>query len=188
MGAMAAMMALAFAAPADAKGPAVRAVLAADAPLEHGEYLWDDAATATGPARIVVDLATEMLHVYRGGEEVGRAFILYGADHKPTPTGSFKILEKKRDHISNLYFAPMPYMLRLTWTGIAIHGSEVESNAATHGCIGVPDEFAARLFEIAAKGGDVLVTRNWRPDIYAAPLLPVAAAEPAVTVARGDGP
>jgi hypothetical protein len=162
---------LALAMPAAAKGPSVRAMLATEEPLAHGEYLWDDEATASGPTRIVVDLATEMLHVYRGGEEVGRAFILYGADHKPTPTGSFRILEKKRHHISNLYGAPMPYMLRLTWTGIAIHGSEVEANAATHGCVGVPDEFAARLFEIAGKGGEVLVTRNWRPDLYAGQLL-----------------
>ncbi|TKD52310.1 hypothetical protein FBR43_13935 [Sphingomonas baiyangensis] len=151
---------------AQAKGPEVRTALTSETPLVHGEYLWDDSATATGPTRIVVDLATEQLHVYRGGVEVGRAFILYGADHKPTPTGTFPILQRKRDHISNLYGAPMPFMLRLTWTGIAIHGSEVETNAATHGCVGVPDEFAARLFEIAKVGDVVTVTRNWRPELY----------------------
>jgi lipoprotein-anchoring transpeptidase ErfK/SrfK len=76
---------------------------------------------------VVVDLAWQRLYAYRGGVEIGRAAILYGADDKPTPTGSFKILQKKKDHISNLYGAPMPFMLRLTNDGIAIHGSEVET-------------------------------------------------------------
>lgn len=165
-----------FATVASAKGLEVRTMLQLDSPLAHGEYAWDDTATATGPTRIVVDLATEKLYVYRGGVEVGRAFILYGADHKPTPTGTFPILQKKKDHVSNLYGAPMPYMLRLTWTGIAIHGSEVEENAATHGCVGVPDEFAAKLFAIADKGDVVTVTRNWMPELYGEqPAAPVVA-------------
>lgn len=149
-----------------ARGPAVTSVIALESPLGPGEYAWDDSGVPAGALRIVVDLSTEKLHVYRGGVEIGRAFILYGADHKPTPTGTFRILEKKRHHISNLYGAPMPYMMRLTWTGIAIHGSEVEANAATHGCVGVPDEFAALLFAQAQKGSEVLVTRGWRPDLY----------------------
>ncbi|HTG39629.1 L,D-transpeptidase family protein [Sphingomonas sp.] len=161
-----ALMVLSTPAIAHARGPAVNSVIALDSPLSHGEYAWDDSGVAAGPVRIVVDLATEKLHVYRAGVEIGRAFILYGADHKPTPTGIFRVLQKDRDHISNLYNAPMPYMLRLTWGGIAIHGSEVEFNAATHGCVGVPDEFAALLFEQARMGTEVLVTRNWRPDLY----------------------
>lgn len=170
---MIALVLLSLAAPqvASARGvPDVRSILSLDSPLGPGEYAWDDAATATGTTRIVVDLTAQKLYVYRGGVEVGRAFILYGADHKPTPTGSFRILEKKRHHISNLYNAPMPYMLRLTWDGVAIHGSEVEENAATHGCVGIPDEFAALLFAIAGKGDEVTVTRNWQPELYGAEL------------------
>lgn len=151
---------------AHARGPAVNSVIALESPLAPGEYAWDDAGVPAGPVRIVVDLATEKLHVYRSGVEIGRAYILYGADHKPTPTGTFPILQKDRDHVSNLYGAPMPYMLRLTWGGVAIHGSQVEANAATHGCVGVPDEFAALLFAQAKKGDQVLVTRSWRPDLY----------------------
>jgi lipoprotein-anchoring transpeptidase ErfK/SrfK len=111
-----------------------------------GDYAWEDSGVPQGELRIVVDLAWQRLYAYRGGVEIGRAAILYGADDKPTPTGTFKILQKKKDHISNLYGAPMPFMLRLTNDGIAIHGSEVEDGYATHGCIGVPDEFAALLF------------------------------------------
>ncbi len=151
---------------AHARGPAVTSVISLESPLAPGEYAWDDTGVPAGPVRIVVDLATEKLHVYRSGVEIGRAYILYGADHKPTPMGTFPILEKDRDHVSNLYNAPMPYMLRLTWGGVAIHGSQVEANAATHGCVGVPDEFAALLFAQAKKGDPVLVTRGWRPDLY----------------------
>jgi lipoprotein-anchoring transpeptidase ErfK/SrfK len=163
---MAGLAALMLPAVAHARGPAVTSVISLESPLAPGEYAWDDSGVPTGPVRIVVDLATEKLHVYRQGVEIGRAYILYGADHKPTPTGTFPILEKDRDHVSNLYGAPMPYMLRLTWGGVAIHGSQVEVNAATHGCVGVPDEFAALLFAQAKKGDQVLVTRGWRPDLY----------------------
>jgi lipoprotein-anchoring transpeptidase ErfK/SrfK len=69
------------------------------------------------PRAIVVDVQTQVVYVYRGGVEIGRSAILYGADDKPTPTGSFKILQKKRHHVSNLYGAPMPYMMRLTMDG-----------------------------------------------------------------------
>ena len=98
-----------------------------------------------------------MLSVYRGGYEIGRSAIVYGHDTKPTPTGTFKILQKKKDHVSNLYDAEMPYMLRLTMDGIAIHGAQVADDLATHGCVGVPDEFAAMLFEQAKIGGRVLI-------------------------------
>jgi lipoprotein-anchoring transpeptidase ErfK/SrfK len=165
---LAGAVAMALPGAAHARGPVVTSIIDAGSPIAPGEYAWDDSGVPPGPVRIVVDLATEKLHVYRGGVEIGQAFILYGADHKPTPTGTFPILQKDKDHVSNLYGAPMPYMLRLTWGGVAIHGSEVEANAATHGCVGVPDEFAALLFAQARKGDPVLVTRNWRPDLYRA--------------------
>ncbi|UZK69348.1 L,D-transpeptidase family protein [Sphingomonas sp. S1-29] len=153
---------------AQARTPEVRSVLALEAPLVPGEYAWNADGVAAGPTRIVIDLTAQKLYVYRGGVEIGRAFILYGADHKPTPIGTFPILQKKRHHISNLYNAPMPYMQRLTWGGVAIHGSEVEANAATHGCVGVPDEFAALLFDATKMGDVVTVTRKWMPALYAA--------------------
>jgi lipoprotein-anchoring transpeptidase ErfK/SrfK len=176
--AFAGAVAMALPGAAQARGPVVTSIIDAGSPIAPGEYAWDDSGVPPGPVRIVVDLASEKLHVYRGGIEIGQAFILYGADHKPTPTGTFPILQKDKDHVSNLYGAPMPYMLRLTWGGVAIHGSEVEANAATHGCVGVPDEFAALLFAQAKKGDPVLVTRNWRPDLYRA--------QPAVTALEAE--
>lgn len=149
---------------------AVNTVLALDYPLQPNDYVWDEEGAPEGPARIVIDLSAQRLYVYRAGVEIGRSVIIYGADDKPTPPGTFSILEKDIDHVSNIYDgAPMPYMLRLTWDGIAIHGSgEIGYEWATHGCIGLPDEFAAILFEEARLGDQVLVTEGWMTDYYEA--------------------
>jgi hypothetical protein len=153
---------------ASSGGFGVRGVLAPDRPMGAGTYVWEDAGVPQGELRIVVDLAWQRLYAYRGGVEIGRAAILYGADDKPTPTGTFSILQKKKDHISNLYDAPMPFMMRLTNDGIAIHGSVVEDGFATHGCIGVPDEFAQLLFREAKIGTKVLITKEWMRQTYQA--------------------
>jgi len=148
-------------------GPfAIRSVLQPDAPINAGDYAWNSDGVPAGPILIAVDLEAQRLYAYRGGVEIGRSSILYGADDKPTPTGTFPILQKKRHHISNLYGAPMPYMLRLTMDGIAIHGSEVEDGSATHGCIGLPDEFAALLFAEAKIGDRVIIAEQWMREVY----------------------
>ena len=144
----------------------VNGILELDAPIDYGDYAWNDAGVPAGPVTIVVDLRAQRLYAYRGGIEIGRSSILYGADDKPTPTGVFPILQKRRHHISNLYGAPMPYMMRLTMDGVAIHASDVEEGFATHGCVGVPMEFAALLFAEAKLGDKVLVTNAWKPEIY----------------------
>lgn len=150
------------------KGPIVLAILTPDSPLQEGEYLWEPERAATGKIEIVADVARDTLYVYRGGIEIGRTILIYGADEKPTPIGTFPILQKKARHISTLYNAPMPYMQRLTWDGVALHGSgeTVDNRYATHGCIGLPDEFAALLFRATKVGDRVTVTRNWLPQFY----------------------
>lgn len=136
----------------------VRRVLQIDEPFVHGFYAWDDEGVPDGPLIITVDLKAESLSVFRGGYEIGAAAILFGADEKPTPTGVFPITQKSKDHVSNLYGSPMPYMLRMTNDGISIHGSEVEWGYATHGCIGVPTAFAKLLFAQVKLGDRVIVT------------------------------
>jgi lipoprotein-anchoring transpeptidase ErfK/SrfK len=126
--------------------------------LKPGEFAWDDEGVAPGRVTVVVDVRARTLSVYRSGVEIGRSSLIYGADDKPTPTGTFPILQKRAEHYSNLYDgAPMPWMLRLTHDGVAIHGSKVEDDAATHGCIGLPDEFAELLFGQAKIGDKVIV-------------------------------
>lgn len=145
----------------------VRSVMHIDSPLAPGEFAWDADGVPPGRMWIVVDLARERIHVYRGGTEIGRAAIIFGDDDKPTPTGTFPILQKRAVHFSNLYNnAPMPFMLRLTWDGIAIHGSNVDPGAITHGCVGVPVDFAEILFPHIKLGDRVTVTRNWMPEVY----------------------
>ena len=140
----------------------VKRVMTLPGPLTHGRHYWDEAGVPDGPIVITVDLAAQVLSVFRGGYEIGTAVILYGATDKPTPLGVFTVTQKDADHVSNLYGAPMPYMLRLTNDGISIHGSNVMRDAATHGCVGVPTAFAKKLFGVVKRGDRVIVTNGER--------------------------
>lgn len=140
----------------------VKSILKIDEPIKFGQYFWDESAAATGPIVVTVDLAARTISVFRDGHEIGAAAILKGYGSKPTPTGVFPISEKDADHVSNIYDAPMPWMLRLTSDGITIHGSKVERGYATNGCIGVPDGFAKRLFGVASLGDRVIITDGKR--------------------------
>lgn len=151
-------------APAPDPGPfVIRGILPIDGPIKYGEWHWDEsAAPAQGPIVITVDLEARVLSVFRGGYEIGATAVLLGTDEHPTPTGVFPILTKERNNVSEKYGnAPMPWSLRLTWDGVAIHGgSQVQLGYASHGCIGAPDDFVARLFAIARKGDKVIITRG----------------------------
>jgi lipoprotein-anchoring transpeptidase ErfK/SrfK len=139
----------------------VKRVLPITGPFRHGDYMWDESgAPATGPVIITVDLKAQTLSAFRAGYEIGSAVILYGADDKPSPLGAFPIIQKDADHYSSTYNnAPMPFTLRLTNDGVAIHGSDVQWGNATHGCIGVPKAFAKKLFGVT-KLGDLVVITN----------------------------
>lgn len=129
-------------------------------PIKFGDYAWDTKGIPDGPVVITVDLAAQVLSVFRGGYEIGAAAILYGTDDKPTPLGTFPITMKDARHVSSIYGAPMPYTLRLTDDGVSVHGTEVAWGYATHGCIGVPTAFARLLFAEAKLGDRVIITRG----------------------------
>lgn len=141
----------------DGRQEIVRSVLNITRPMQFGGFVWDEDGIPQGPVWVRIDLTRQLLSVFRDGHEIGSAVILYGTDGKPTPTGRFTILEKDAHHVSRSYDAPMPYMLRLTSDGVAIHGSNVRQGWATHGCIGVPLDFARLLFGAAAKGDAVVI-------------------------------
>jgi lipoprotein-anchoring transpeptidase ErfK/SrfK len=136
----------------------IRSILDIRQPMEYGEFRWNDRGVPSGPVWIRIDLKSQLLSVFRAGHEIGTAVILYGTDGLPTPTGKFPILAKWKDHYSATYDrAPMPYTLRLTKDGVAIHGSNVRWGFATHGCIGIPTAFAAKLFGVVRVGDQVLI-------------------------------
>ena len=140
----------------------VKRILPIEGPIKYGEWHWDDEGVPEGPLVVTVDLDARVISVFRNGYEIGAAATMLGTDDHPTPLGTFPILSKERHNVSEKYGnAPMPWTLRLTHDGIAIHGgSEVENGYASHGCIAIPDELASRLFAVAKKGDKVIITRG----------------------------
>ena len=136
----------------------IKSLLNVPSRMTYGQFVWNDRDVPPGPAWIRIDLKSQILSVFRSGDEIGTAVILYGTDGLPTPTGKFPILAKLKDHRSATYGnAPMPYTLRLTRDGVSIHGSNVRWGFATHGCVGVPTAFAAKLFDAVSAGDEVLI-------------------------------
>ncbi|WP_231621726.1 L,D-transpeptidase [Sphingomonas sp. 37zxx] len=138
----------------------IQSLLHVDHPLAYGEWVWNDRSVPAGKQSIRVDLTTQIISVLRDGHEVGTAVILYGADNHETPLGRFPILSKSADYRSRAYDVPMPFAMQLTTDGVFIHGSNVRLGSATHGCIGLPQEFAEKLFEQAQRGDEVLIVRS----------------------------
>lgn len=125
--------------------------------LKPGQYLWRD-VPAKGAARVVVNLGDQLAFLYKGDTLVAVSTISSGKARKPTPTGIFPILEKKKFHRSIKYDnAPMPFMQRLDKFGIALHGGHLPGYPASHGCIRLPGQFAAKLFQVTDVGTPVLV-------------------------------
>ncbi len=132
-----------------------------DAPLEPGDYTWHPEASPAGEVVILVSLPRQEMNVYRGGVRIGRSSVSTGKPGHDTPTGVFPILQKKRMHHSNLYDdAPMPYMQRLTWDGVALHSGRNPGYPASHGCIRLPDGFAERLYEVTDRGDSTVVVAD----------------------------
>jgi hypothetical protein len=140
----------------------VRSLLDVRHAMAFGDYVWDEDGVPPGPLWVRVDIGAQLISVFRGEHEIGSAVILYGGNGKPTPIGAFHVLQKAKDYHSRTYDAPMPFMLRLTGDGVAIHASNVRPGWATHGCIGVPMDFAKRLFGEAGLGDTVLITDSVR--------------------------
>jgi lipoprotein-anchoring transpeptidase ErfK/SrfK len=146
----------------------IKRILSIDGPIKYGEWHWDETgAPATGPLVVTVDLEARVMSVFRAGYEIGAAAVLLGTDEHPTPLGVHPILSKERHNVSEKYGnAPMPWTLRLTHDGVAIHGgSTVEPGWASHGCIGTPDQFVSKLFAIAKVGDKVIITNGKRADL-----------------------
>ena len=148
-----------------------------------------------GPFQIVVAIASQELLLYGQDGLIGRASISTGMPDHPTPTGVFTVLSKARWHQSNIYSgAPMPWMQRITWSGVAMHEGPRPGYPASHGCIRLPGDFAVRLYHTTKVGARVIVTRQPvvpEPIVSAklfepAPPEVKAQAKPVTVAANGD--
>src|SRR5215468_8470979 len=146
-----------------------------------------------GPLQIVVSIGTQKVTLFSNGVRVAQGPVSTGVPGRPTPTGVFSIIEKDRYHHSNLYGnAPMPYMQRITWSGVALHEGVLPGYAASHGCIRMSHDFAQKLWPVTNLGVRVIVAHNeLAPVDFAHPKLFVPKPkppEPAIAAAGGtDG-
>jgi hypothetical protein len=136
--------------------------------LRAGEYLWTPQFAPEGPVLVVVNLTTQRSVVYRNGVPIGVSTVSTGKAGHRTPAGIYTILQKRVRHRSSTYNnAPMPYMQRLTWRGIALHAGNLPGVPASHGCIRLPMAFARNLFGVTELGMTVVVTRGWSVPLVA---------------------
>jgi lipoprotein-anchoring transpeptidase ErfK/SrfK len=165
------------AAPVQAPPPAQAPLRAFEEPdLAPGEFVWKPERAQAGAVEIVVSIPLQRVYVYRGGTLIGLSTVSTGKKGHRTPTGSFTILQKRPRHFSNLYNnAPMPFMQRLTWDGIALHAGQIPGHPASHGCVRLPLAFARHLFGVTQLGASVHIL----------PYSPSAGE--ALAMARGNG-
>ncbi len=127
--------------------------------LKPGEYAWHPELSPKGPIVLIVSLPEQLAYVYRNGVIIGASTVSTGKKGHETPTGVFTILQKHEDHYSNLYNdAPMPYMQRLTWSGVALHAGRLPGYPASHGCVRMPYKFADLLYGVTKTGLTVIVS------------------------------
>jgi hypothetical protein len=118
-------------------------------------------AAPKGPLTISVSIAHQHVTVYDDGVAIAHAPVSTGMAGHATPTGVFSVIQKQKWHQSNIYSgAPMPYMQRITWSGVALHAGVLPGYPASHGCIRMPAEFAVRLYGMTKMGVRVFVTRD----------------------------
>jgi hypothetical protein len=118
---------------------------------------------ANGPLTMTISLNQQRMFVYDANGLVTETQVSTGTTGHETPKGIYSILEKKRDHASNIYAgAPMPHMQRLLMTGIAMHGGVVPGYPASHGCVRLPFDFARRFFELTDVNQRVIIA----PDVH----------------------
>ena len=127
----------------------------------------------SGPIQIVISLGKQTMTVYEANKAVGTTRVSTGQDGFETPKGIFGIIHKRRRHFSNIYNrAPMPFMQRLTWSGIALHQGVVPNYRASHGCIRMPTGFARQLFQFTERRSHVvIVDGNPKPAPISHPAL-----------------
>lgn len=150
-------------------------------------------AKPQGPLVVAISIDHQTLRLYDANGEFAQSPVSTGMKGHPTPMGVFSVIQKQKLHLSNIYSnAPMPYMQRITWSGVAIHAGVLPGYPASHGCIRMPMAFAIKMWNWTKMGARVVVTPGEiAPESVSHPLLatqrmppqPMAAAEPALVIA-----
>jgi lipoprotein-anchoring transpeptidase ErfK/SrfK len=154
--------------------------------VEFGLLAWAAASVAAhpvrhqnhrGPVTLVIDLSAQRAVLYRNGAPIAASRVSTGSRGRETPTGTFTVLQKRITHRSRTYDdAPMPYMQRLSWKGLAMHAGYVPGYPASHGCIRLPRRFAKRLYAVTKVGTRVVIRRRIAPvRVYVSPRVAFAA-------------
>jgi lipoprotein-anchoring transpeptidase ErfK/SrfK len=147
--------------------------------MKPGQFVWEKRAYEATNLRIIAVLDIQRIYVFDGDTLVAFSTMSTGTKSHPTPAGVFNILQKNIDHKSNLYSnAPMPYMQRLTWDGIALHAGHNPGYPASHGCIRLPLAFAKALYQVTKMDQPVVVLKDLstpppKPEPKPEPLPPV---------------
>jgi hypothetical protein len=149
-----------------------------------------------GPLQIFISINRQTVTLFSNGVRVAQGPVSTGVPGRPTPMGVFSIIEKDRYHHSNLYSnAPMPYMQRITWSGVAMHEGWDIGHPASHGCIRMPHDFAVRLYHLTKLNTRVIIanselkpTEFTDPHLFVHKEIPPEVASPADPVDNGVEP
>ena len=143
-------------------------------------------AKPEGPLIIAISIDKQNLKIYDANGFFAEAPVSTGMKGHPTPTGVFSVIQKHKLHHSNIYSgAPMPYMQRITWSGVAIHAGVLPGYPASHGCIRMPMAFAIKMWNWTKMGARVVVTPGeMKPSSFSHPLLVTQKVAPQPTVAE----
>jgi len=129
--------------------------------LKPGQFVWQPERSPEGPVIIIVSIPDQWVAVYRNGARIAVSTCSTGRPGHSTPTGTFVILEKDVNHHSSIYNdAPMPYMERVTWGGVALHAGDLPGYPASHGCVRLPKEFAKLLYTVTQLGTVVIIANR----------------------------
>ena len=137
------------------------AIPQADARTAQREDRFVPNHTPGTPLLAVVGLAEQRISIYDAKGKIMESPVSSGQTGYETPAGIYSIVQKEEEHHSNLYDdASMPFMERITWTGMALHAGVLPGYAASHGCVRLPHDFAERLYDVTNMGMRVLVVRE----------------------------
>jgi lipoprotein-anchoring transpeptidase ErfK/SrfK len=145
----------------------------------------------TGPLFAILSISNQHISVYDNSGLVTRSKVSTGMPGHRTPMGIFTIIGRERYHASNIYSgAPMPFMQRITWSGVAMHLGVVPGYPASHGCIRLPARSAERMWGLTKVGERVVITpHEVAPSKFVHALLPVPKLQPSpLAIANNQAP